>query len=251
MNMFAANVRRRAFTMIELLVVIAIIAILVSLLLPAFSRSRSAAKTAAGLSNLRQISVAISLYAADNRGVFPEGWIQGVTDWSFLIGPYLANNTTNYAVGQQNSPVFMDPNGLPQGRLQYAAHSWLMPWYPGQAFYPIVRALRPAEEILIMDSCQDPDGNPAYCAHATADAIYSILSQPYHSTDADNDAPLSTYQGGWGVGPNKDATGSGGYIRWRQRNNNAADFLFIDGHVESRTPEQVLMKNLRVEQVGQ
>ena len=59
------------FTLIELLVVIGIIAILAAMLMPALSKAREKANQADCMSQLKQIGLALKMYANDQRGWFP------------------------------------------------------------------------------------------------------------------------------------------------------------------------------------
>jgi prepilin-type N-terminal cleavage/methylation domain-containing protein len=62
---------RRAFSLLELLITIAIIALLAALLLPAISRAKESGRRVACLNNVRQINLALQLYADENEGSFP------------------------------------------------------------------------------------------------------------------------------------------------------------------------------------
>ena len=90
--------RRRGFTLIELLVVIAIIAILAAILFPVFARAREKARQTSCLSNMKQISLSVLMYAQDYDDIYaptsliyPGHYSATHTFWLELIQPYLAN----------------------------------------------------------------------------------------------------------------------------------------------------------------
>jgi len=81
--------KKTRFTLIELLVVIAIIAILAGLLLPALNAARGKAQQAKCLSNLKQIGLGISQYAADFEEFIPTGKLNGIPgNWKYELASY-------------------------------------------------------------------------------------------------------------------------------------------------------------------
>lgn len=82
---------RNAFTLIELLVVIAIIGILAALLFPVFSKAKNQGAKTTDINNLKQIMIAVHVYASDaGDHVPPPNWDDGhgkIIGWLYKPSP--------------------------------------------------------------------------------------------------------------------------------------------------------------------
>ncbi|MES1147151.1 MAG: prepilin-type N-terminal cleavage/methylation domain-containing protein [bacterium] len=130
---------RNGFTLIELLVVIAIISILAGLLFAVFAQAKKASNTTGCLSNLRQLSVAMTLYRGDYDDTHPaaadgSGGLLQTGGWVYY-DYYDANGPGQFDVSKgtlypyaKNKGVYLDSNDavVKQTHLSFAFNSCLI-----------------------------------------------------------------------------------------------------------------------------
>jgi prepilin-type N-terminal cleavage/methylation domain-containing protein/prepilin-type processing-associated H-X9-DG protein len=189
-----------AFTLIELLVTMAIIAILASIALPAMRGAQERSRAVQCASQLRQLGMAVNLFANDNNGSLPATRHQGVANsWVKVLQPY-AEKKILY-----RCPV--DKNTV-RSR-SYAINDFLSPHAgSGGADYSRRQSVPAASETLYMAECRD-----SY-----------VSSDHFHFSEA-NDGSYEEEDFLEQVDP--------------QRHVGAANYLFVDGHAATVPWEQV------------
>lgn len=101
----AANGPRLGFTLVELLVVVAVLGILASLLLPVLAQARTRGQSALCLSNHRQLSVALHLYAGDAEDRLPNNFGASGTEEAVHSGRFdnWATSLLNWELDESNT----------------------------------------------------------------------------------------------------------------------------------------------------
>ncbi len=201
----------RGFTLIELLVVVAIIALLAGLLLPALGQAKGKAQSTACLNNVKQLSLAWSLYADDNDGWLvnnhgkPETyakrntWANNVEDWATadentneklltdaLLGSYAGYNPRIYKCPSDRSEV---PAG-PRTR-SYSMNA--MVGNPGELtnrfnpdylqFYKVTDMPDPSKIFVFID--EHPDTiNDGFFVNKLSDPSWGNVPGSYHNGGA-------------------------------------------------------------------
>ena len=162
---------RKAFTLIELLVVIAIIAILAAILFPVFARVRAKAHQTQCISNLKQIALAIRMYATDSDDVLPYGR-GGGTYWWKCSGKWGTNPASVSPLARyiDNDEVFLCPsqekgfvNGAFHGIIanHFGTNSGsITSWCYGNKV--LSKVARPTEIITFADGCGSGGGTGEY-----------------------------------------------------------------------------------------
>jgi prepilin-type N-terminal cleavage/methylation domain-containing protein len=195
--------RRRfepGFTLIELLVVIAIIAVLAALLLPALAKAKEKAVRIQCTSNLKQWGIAITLYAGDNRELFPDNPASdGASGFAWMA---LGLNTNFY-------PQYLYPNR--PGTTTGQRNKQDVLYCPTDEWHRAVESQADRVNLIGFQYLpgRDPGGWPDYNSNGLGEWAYrKKLGGPYRKApvmidkiQATGTIPNLTWSGSTGVAP--------------------------------------------------
>ncbi|OGV56604.1 MAG: hypothetical protein A2017_15745 [Lentisphaerae bacterium GWF2_44_16] len=111
------------FTLIELLVVVSIILILISILMPALSKTRETARGISCCNNLKQIGLVTNMYAGDYNGFLPYYEDPSTNFWYESAG-WLANYLGKHNLAKKVMVCPSDPKPVPERTVYWHSYIW-------------------------------------------------------------------------------------------------------------------------------
>ncbi len=98
---------KKGFTLIELLVVISIIALLSSVVLSSLNKAQTKARDSARIQEIKQLKTALSLYADDHNGIYPNSTPIG--SWGTYFDNYtnITGDSTDSLFKNALSPIYI------------------------------------------------------------------------------------------------------------------------------------------------
>lgn len=250
------------FSLIEVLAVVAVIALLASLLFPVFAQSREAAKRTNCIMNVKQMSVAITLYQIDYNDTYPmseyvsESPIQGRRHhtWTSMIFPYVkvGNALTQREIAHPTRGIFRCPsNPQPKQSFHYGVHEDLFPnggtegqLSSGFASYSSSVVESPSSTVLLLEkgTSHDIDGLPGANGETSGWPVYHTHGASWalgcpHSID---DRGIATFRATGDCYPHADTDPTVDLGPWpvpgvmpRFRHLGMANMAFGDGRASS------------------
>ncbi|MBI3991364.1 MAG: DUF1559 domain-containing protein [Candidatus Omnitrophica bacterium] len=213
--------RRNGFTLVELLVVIAIIAILAAMMLPTLGKAREMAMRAVCKSNMKQIGVALHLYAGDYNDIFPV-WGAGSPSssslWLLGDGGYIKHYS-----GRDAITYTVDFEAIKRWVLHCPSDKRMINSFATYPWYSYASAVG------------DPNPNsPTYHLLTVKDGSDTAIVVD-QSSDSDNKNDMWKYHSATPDNPYGSA--------YKNHGNDGVNALYIDGHVEwvppAKTPEKI------------
>ena len=171
----AAPKRVAGFSLIELLVSIGLISLLVGIVVPTLSKSRTQSRVLVCTMNTRQITTAMLAYAADNRGYFVEQTTVGDDSLVYLHQQgYLSTPQVAFCPSTRNSLDAEQPEAMqlrrsaPHANAASAGHSYETFHHYSHGKFPgftindrslmTTRDVVPPDQaFIVLDSDNDPD----------------------------------------------------------------------------------------------
>ena len=126
--MSRSHARRRAFTLVELIVVVGIISLLTGLIMPAITGSWRSARTVKCASNMHQILIAMSTYAAQSNGRYPPNTATPAPGLYWYddarLGSIIAATRPPVPAGKPGGGAYVCPCDDPGANFSYSMNVW-------------------------------------------------------------------------------------------------------------------------------